>query len=212
MAQRVPGGRSHRILTAVVHLPPLAELYFYRMAHQFRAALQADTAKGIVSQFRRVPGGLQPCFPLVGPQWRVYAGGVLASTRTYPGTHKLVLQDMPELRPRALIPFVDGDVARRALVLDMDPNWRRRTAWIYMAEDGTWVLRMRWQRRPLRETHAPTKGSGKLKPRERAYGVRRWSVAPAEWPRSPRGRPVSTPTAIRRLGRDTVEKLLASDA
>jgi hypothetical protein len=197
-----------RIITTAVKLPSLSEFYLDFMARTFRAALSSNPE--VAKRYKKPHGGGSPCFPFAGPQWRVFAGGALVSTSTFESIHNIAIDNLPMgIKPRVVVPFQDGTVARQVLVLDTSPDWKRRTAWLYQAQDGTWVFRMRWELAKLKiETHAQVHGTNLWKPREQRYRPKRWMIAPPDWPRNKWGRCLGTRQATALIGREAVQRLL----
>lgn len=191
----------HVALTAVVSLPPLAEYYLAAFGRIFRAALDREIAAESIfaSIYKGAPTSTAPCVPFNGQSWRVYLGGALLNVKPPTALTSVLNPDdlpaCPQNQTRAVAVFDDPRVARQCAQLDGD--LKRRSAWLYQAEDGRWVLLMRWgAARPGQPSRIRTR------PR------RRWAICPKEWPRRPDGKPVGTRKAVNLLGQERVRELL----
>lgn len=192
--------RPQRVLTTTISMCPLSSFHLTNLGVAFRAAL----TDGKLPFLRRPPAGDRPCAAFQGSKWRAFTGGALLAPNM---EHERIELPLAAGLPRVVVTFDDPTVARQVVALE--GSWIRRTAWLILAEDGKWVLRMRYESKDGL-AHRVNMAGQKVYARSNVTKHRRWpGAAPAEWPRNTQGAPIGTRAAIKVLGKDRALSLLA---
>ena len=177
--------RTHYELTTAVVMSAHAESLILAVAREVRAIQQAGgVPRNSNEDWRYLPKGDFPIYPLIRSHWRTYIGGLLVFTKLADGGPARVVLLIPDARAaKAAWEYETGGV--------------RRNCFLHYI-DGQWFAHMKYDLREKKEQVRDASGGLYWRKRKPIRGTKRWAVAPPDWPRDKYGRPLSN-WAVRML-------------